>query len=172
MTGLPSVADVVDAFRAALVEATDPPIGEDVLGLLRALHRNNLEQWRQEDATRRPGAGDAAVAEGKRAIDALNAARHRLVEAVDAALARAIEQNPSATPTTETPAMVFDRLSVLTIRIHFTEEAGNGFAARLPALHSQVALMQEGLEGLFDDVRAGRKRFVPYESHKLYGSGD
>ena len=87
-------------------------------------------------------------------------------------LAAAIEQNPSATPTTETPAMVFDRLSVLTIRVHFTEGAGDRFAARLPVLRFQVALIQEALEGLFDDVRAGRKRFVPYESLKLYGSGE
>jgi hypothetical protein len=172
VTDLPSVADVVDAFRAAPEAATAPPRGEDVLGLLHALHRNNLEQWRQEDATRDPGAGDAAVAEAKRAIDALNGTRHRLVEAVDVAFAGAIEQNPAATPTTETPAMVFDRLSVLTIRIHFTEGAGDGFAARLPALELQVALLQEALEGLFDDVRAGRKRFVPYESLKLYGSGE
>jgi len=172
VTGLPSVPDVVDAFRAALVEATTHPRAEDVLGLLHALHRNNLEQWRQEDATRDPGSGDAAVAEAKRAIDALNATRHRLVEAIDATLAGAIGQNPSATPTTETPAMVFDRLSVLTIRIHFTEGAGAGFAARLPALRLQIALIQEALEGLFDDVRAGRKRFVPYESLKLYGSGE
>jgi len=172
VTGLPSVAEVVDAFRAALVDATAPPRAEDVLGLLHALHCNNLEQWRREDATREPGAGDAAVAEAKRAIDALNATRHRLVEAVDAALAGAIEQNPSATPTTETPAMVFDRLSVLTIRIYFTEGAGDRFSARLPALRLQVALIHEALEGLFDDVRAGRKRFVPYESLKLYGSGE
>lgn len=171
MTDLPSVADVVDAFGAALAQATAPPSAEDVLGLLHALHRNNLEQWRWEDATRDPGAGDAAVTEAKRAIDALNATRHRLVEAVDTAFAAEIEQNQSATPTTETPAMVFDRLSVLTIRIYFTERAGDGFAARLPALRVQLALLQEALAGLFDDVHAGRKRFVPYESLKLYGSG-
>jgi hypothetical protein len=35
----------------------------------------------------------------------------------------------------------------------------------------QLALLQEALAGLFDDVHSGRKRFVPYESLKLYGSG-
>ncbi len=29
----------------------------------------------------------------------------------------------------------------------------------------------EALDGLFDDIRTGRKRFVPYQSLKLYGSG-
>jgi hypothetical protein len=73
--------------------------------------------------------------------------------------------------------MVFDRLSVLVIRISFTESAASSpredrdqFAARVPVLHEQLVLLQEGLEALFDDVRTGRRRFVPYQSLKLYGS--
>ncbi len=96
-----------------------------MLGLLLDLHRNNLDQWRCEDTTRGVDADDATVAAAKRDIDAHNATRHGLVEAIDAALADAVEQDPSATPATESPAMVFDRLSVLTIRLHFTE-AGSG----------------------------------------------
>jgi len=72
---------------------------------------------------------------------------------------------------------VFDRLSVLVVRMCFTEEAASSqradrdlYAARLPLLHQQLALLQEGLEALFDDVRTGRKRFLPYQSLKLYGS--
>jgi hypothetical protein len=88
-----------------------------------------------------------------------------------------IEQEPAAPPTTESPAMVFDRLSVLVIRITFTETAADSqqadaalYAARVPVLHQQLALLHEALEALFDDVRAGRKRFLPYQSLKLYGS--
>ena len=68
--------------------------------------------------------------------------------------------------------MVFDRLSVLTIRLHVTE-AGTGrdqLAGRLPLLRDQLTTLQQALDGLFDDVRAGRKRFVPYLSFKLYGA--
>ena len=72
--------------------------------------------------------------------------------------------------------MVFDRLSVLVIRISSTEDAATSerddrdlYAARLPVLRRQLALLQEALEALFDDVRTGRKRFVPYQSLKLYG---
>ena len=43
------------------------------------------------------------------------------------------------------------------------------YAARLPVLHEQLASLQAALEALFDDVRTGRKRFVPYQSLKLYG---
>ena len=72
--------------------------------------------------------------------------------------------------------MVFDRLSVLTIRIHFTESGRcvrsrtDGYRARLPLLRDQLTVVLEALDGLFDDIRAGRKRFVPYQSLKLYGS--
>jgi hypothetical protein len=174
--GVPSVGDVVAHFRRALGEEAREA-SNDTLGLLLALHRNNVDQWRREDVTRRPDADDATVAAAKRDIDKLNATRHGLVEAIDAALVAAIEQEPSATPTTESPGMVFDRLSVLTIRVHFTERAardtsadGDGYAVRLPVLQQHLTDLQEALEGLFDDVRTGRKRFVPYQSLKLYGS--
>ena len=173
---VPSASDVVAHFQRALHEGAPRPSG-DVLGLLLALHRNNLDQWQREDVTRAPDADDATVAAAKRDIDALNATRHGLVEAIDAALAAAIEQQPTATPATESPAMVFDRLSVLTIRIHFTESAARGssgdrerYLARLPLLREHLTVVVEALEGLFDDIRTGRKRFLPYQSLKLYGS--
>jgi hypothetical protein len=174
--GVPSVGDVIDEFERALRDGAPRP-SEDLLGLLLKLHRNNLEQWRTEDVTRVPDADDATVAAAKRDIDALNAIRHGLVEAVDAALSAAIDQEPSATPLTESPAMVFDRLSVLAIRIHFTERGaqaagvdGGGYTARLPLLRHQIVILRQALEALFDEVRAGQKRFLPYQSLKLYGS--
>ena len=77
---MPSARDVVTHFERALDGGT-PPLSGDVLGLLMALHRNNLAQWQKEDLTRAPGADDATVAAAKRDIDALNATRHHLVEA-------------------------------------------------------------------------------------------
>ena len=172
---VPAVADVVAEFRQALDEPS-PTAHSDLIGLLRGLHENNALQWDREDAARRDDADDHAVAGAKRDIDALNTKRHDLVEAIDAALAAAIHQSPSAPPTTESPAMVFDRLSVLVIRIASTEKAARTervdrdlWAARLPVLQEQLSSLQAGLEALFEDVQAGRKRFVPYRSFKLYG---
>jgi hypothetical protein len=168
----PSVAEVIGHFQRALADGMPPTPADGVLGRLLGLLGNNFDQWLREDATRVAGADDAVVAAAKRDIDALNATRHGLVEAIDAALCAGIEQDPSAPPATESPAMVFDRLSVLAIRIHFTERAAhNGYAERLPLLREQLALGREALEALVDDVHAGRKRFVPYRSLKLYGSG-
>jgi hypothetical protein len=168
MNRMPSGAEVVALFEAVLRDGAPVPASR-VHALLVELHENNLDQWQREDATRVAGADDASVAAAKRDIDKLNATRHRLVEAIDAALAAAIDQRASATPTTESPAMVYDRLSVLSIRIHATENAP-AYADRLPVLRGQLGIVQEALDGMLDDVRVGRKRFVPYQSLKLYGS--
>jgi len=169
MTDATVVSDVIAEFQRAI---RSPAIGaprRDVLGQLLELHQNNLEQWNREDAARQYADDNRAVAAAKRDIDLLNTKRHELVEAIDAALVAGIEQAPSAPPTTESPAMVFDRLSVLVIRIAFTEDVAD-YADRLPVLYEQLALLQAALEAVFDDVRAGRRRFVPYQSLKLYGS--
>jgi Protein of unknown function (DUF4254) len=115
------------------------------------------------------------VANAKREIDALNARRHHLVEAIDAAIDEALPQVPSATPSTESPGMVFDRLSVLVIRIYHTEvvavadrSGANQYMTRLPVLHDQLAMLEEALAALLEEIRAGTKRFVPYQSLKLY----
>ena len=110
-------------------------------------------------------------------LDALNLRRHHLVEAIDAAIDAAIVQTPSAAPATESPASVYDRLSILVIRIHFTERAASSprpdrdaFAMRLPVLRRQLEFLQEALEVLLHELRDGRKRFVPHQSLKLYES--
>jgi hypothetical protein len=175
LANVPEIAAVIAEFRRACFEPARPP-QRGVLGLLLELHHNNVAQWSSEDAARLDGADDRAVAAAKRDIDALNTKRHELVEAIDAALAAGIDQVSTAPPTTESPAMVFDRLSVLVIRIVSTEGAARSpradhdlYAVRLPVLYDQLALLQDALEALFDDVRTGRKRFVPYQSLKLYG---
>jgi hypothetical protein len=170
-TEVPTAAQVVTLFQQAL-RVSGPPEADGVLRTLLELHQNNLDQWRCEDISRSVDTSDEIVAAAKRAIDAHNATRHRLVEAIDAALADVVDQDESATPTTESPAMVFDRLSVLTIRLHVTEaRAGrDGVAGRVPVLRDQLTTLQTALDGLFDDLRAGRKRFVSYQSLKLYGA--
>jgi hypothetical protein len=174
-TNVPLVADAVAALRHAPA-GSRRPAPDRIIELLLRLHENNARQWDREDAARRQDEDDHAVAHAKRDIDALNSKRHDFVEAIDGALAAVIEQSQAAPPTTESPGMVFDRLSVLVLRIASTEEAAREeaadhalYAARLPVLHAQLASLQAALEALFDDVRAGRKRFVPYRGFKLYG---
>jgi ABC-type transporter Mla subunit MlaD len=159
---------VVAEFRRALHDPEHLPT-RPVVARLVDLLRSNLAQWNLEDEARGPGADDAAVAQAKRAIDELNAGRHHIVEEIDAAINGAVTQSASAPLATESPAMAFDRLSVLVIRIHHTERDAGRYAARLPVLYRQLADLQEAIDGLIAGVRDVTRRFVPYQSMKLYG---
>ena len=66
-TNLPSISAVIAEFRRAHREPARASSG--VLGLLLALHHNNVVQWTREDAARRDDADDRAVATAKRDID-------------------------------------------------------------------------------------------------------
>ena len=142
--------------------------------LLVELLLSNQKQWELEDVTRTPGADDATIARAKRSIDSLNLERHRLAERIDAAIDGALVQSVSATPATESPAMAFDRLSVLAIRLDRTNRAaltavnGGDFGRRLLRLSGQIEELAAAIDALLDDVRSGRRRFVPYEHLKLY----
>jgi hypothetical protein len=165
---MPTVAEVVAAFRRALEgpqEATD-----GLLGTLLGLHANNLDQWKLEDVARDPAATDAVIATAKRGIDRLNLKRHHFVEQVDSAIDASIAQTDSAPPATESPGMVFDRLSVLVIRLHHTEVASGPYGPRLPVLREQLASLETALERLLRDVREGERSFLPYRHLKLYGT--
>jgi Protein of unknown function (DUF4254) len=186
---VPPASEVVTRFRHSLEaqaapddrhpsdarRASDRPDSSGLMQLLVELLLSNLEQWELEDVTRTPAADDAIIAQAKRSIDSLNLERHRLAERVDAAIDAALVQSATATPSTESPAMAFDRLSVLAIRLDRTQRAarmaGNGggdFGRRLLRLSGQLEGLAAAIDALLDDVRAGRRRFVPYEHLKLY----
>ena len=193
MTGdpspMPPASEVVTRFRRWLGaqappddrlstdgrKGSDRPDPDGLMQLLLELLRSNLEQWELEDVTRTQGADDATVARAKRSIDRLNLERHRLTERVDAVIDATLVQSATATPSTESPAMAFDRLSVLAIRLDRTQRAarvagndGGDFGRRLLRLSGQLDELAAAIDALLEDVRAGRRRFVPYEHLKLY----
>ena len=185
---VPSASEVVTQFRrwlgsqaplddrhASDRRASDRPDSDGLVQLLLELLRSNLQQWELEDVTRIRGTDDATVASAKRSIDRLNLERHRLAERIDAAIDAAVEQSATATPSTESPAMAFDRLSVLAIRLDRTRRAaqltgdgGEDFGRRLVRLTGQLDELALAIDALLEDVGAGRRRFVPYQHFKLY----
>jgi hypothetical protein len=175
-TALPPVAEIVVELERAL-EGVRPVTTNRLLSLLLELHDSNVRQWDLEDETRVPGASDSVVADAKRAIDKLNLTRHRLIEEIDAVVHPQLRQSTTAPLVTESPGMVFDRLSVLIIRVARTAEESRSvsdgtdtYASRLPSLKRQLADLSAALETLLLDVRAGTRRFVPYEHQKLYAA--
>ncbi len=173
---VPPVAEIVVELERALGGARLVTPNR-LLSLLLELHDSNVRQWDLEDTTRVPGAFDSVVADAKRAIDRLNLTRHHLIEQIDGAMHAHLRQSTTAPLATESPGMVFDRLSVLIIRIARTAEKARSvsdgsdvYAGRLPSLQRQLAALSAALEVLLRDVRAGRRRFLPYEHLKLYAA--
>jgi Protein of unknown function (DUF4254) len=169
---LPRAAAIVARMERAATGQQESA-GTAVEAAIGALVESNLRQWDLEDATRDPGASDAQVAKAKRAIDRLNAGRHGLVEEIDAAIDSGLDQPATAPLATESPGMVLDRLSVLVIRRARTAEAAGTdpkLVARLGALAAQVGALSAALDSYMDELRAGTKRFLRYESLKLYGA--
>lgn len=174
---LPPASDIVAEIERAL--AGGPKSGTPATAidaptwatLVRELVASNLRQWDLEDTTRDPGASDTQVANAKREIDRLNIGRHRLVEEIDDAIDSALSQPDTAPIATESPGMVLDRLSVLIIRRARTAALSGraGFADRAIALESQVVALCVALDCYMNELRAGTRRFVRYESLKLYG---
>ncbi len=147
-----------------------------VMDPILALHRSNAVQWDREDDARADRADDALVAAAKRDIDQLNSTRHGFIEAIDCAILSAIHPRDGAPLVTESPGMAIDRLSVLVIRLASTEaRAASGapdagrYAERLPRLRCQLSVLEEAIATLFDDLATGARRFLAYESLKLYG---
>ena len=146
------------------------------------LHRANFDLWHEEDKARNPSASDGQIAAVKREIDRLNQRRNDLVEGCDrlllARLAAEGLPSPEAKLHSETPGMMLDRLSILTLKVYHTdlearrEHAPTGHLdrnrERLLVLRSQLDDLAGCLDDLWADVLAGRKRYKLYQQLKMY----
>jgi hypothetical protein len=144
-----------------------------------AHHRANFDLWHEEDKAREPGVPDAHIAQVKHAIDALNQTRNDLVETLDRELlAAAGAQNSFAPLQSESPGLIVDRLSILSLKIfHTGEEAQRSTAsdghrqknsARLALLQEQRADLAACLDNLWREVLNGKRRFKLYRQLKMY----
>ena len=144
-----------------------------------AQHRANFDLWHREDTARDPEATDSQIASIKRAIDALNQQRNDLVERIDLLLVEAAgEQAREAPLHSETPGLMIDRLSILTLKLYHTEQETLRPEAladhrernrlRLQVLLEQRRDLADALGALWADVLAGRRRFKLYRQMKMY----
>ncbi len=142
-------------------------------------HRANFDLWHEEDKARNPQAPDKAITAVKHAIDKLNQERNDYVEQIDAFLVQqAGTQNRQAPLQSETPGLIIDRLSILSLKIHHTAEQAERPSAsehhrarnreRLGILTEQRADLAACLDELWAQVMAGRRRFKLYRQLKMY----
>ena len=149
--------------------------------LITTMHRANFDLWHAEDEARLPTAQDAAAAAAKRTIDGVNQARNDAVERVDEALLRqlaTVTRVAGAEQHSETPGMMIDRLSILSLKLFHTREemerpaapAGHRDrnAARLAILLEQRYDLAACLDAVWQQICAGNRYFKRYQQLKMY----
>jgi hypothetical protein len=160
----------------------DAPAGNDWLDRVARQHRANFDLWHIEDEARTPGATDTDLAGVKRRIDSTNQLRNDLAEDLDRVLldwlSRRQLPNPDAALHSESPGLIIDRLSILSLKIYHTREETERREAppghtertrdRLAILHEQRADLAHCLDALWRDTLAGHRRFKLYRQLKMY----
>lgn len=156
--------------------------GQTLEAAMEQLHWANFELWHQEDAARDMTAGDSAIAAAKRSIDRINQRRNDQVEQCDLLLLELLakENLPAekAELHSETPGMMLDRLSIMSLkRYHTLEEldrsnapAGHGERnqQRLQILEAQRGDLAGCLDRCWQRVLRGQLRFQLYRQLKMY----
>ena len=146
------------------------------------LHRANFDLWHLEDAARDPHASDSIIADRKRKIDTVNQHRNNLLERVDeellSLLAPAALPDPAAPLHSETPGMILDRLSILSLKLFHTREETERTNVpqrhiernlkRLAILRRQCDDLTGCLASLWLEVSRGTRRFSLYKQMKMY----
>jgi hypothetical protein len=178
---LPEIVRIQDEFTTRWHSDPSVGTGTGVEGLVIEQHRQNFALWHQEDQARAPLASADEIAQTKRAIDALNQVRNDLIEAIDRELLQQLEAsgvNLAGELHSETPGMIIDRLSILSLKIFHTREQvdrADVQAAhvernrqRLEVLLQQRQDLADCLAALWRDVEKGTRYFKLYRQLKMY----
>lgn len=170
-----------ETWHRDALETWQPP-ASTWLALVARQHLANFELWHTEDAARAAGATDEQLAGVKRRIDATNQRRNDLAEAMDRMLLTLLATrnlpDPNAELHSETPGLMIDRLSILSLKIYHTREeigridAPPGHAERnrerLAILLEQRSDLAECLVRLWRQTMDGQRRFKLYRQLKMY----
>jgi len=170
----------------AMAEDVEPRAGDDWLAAVERQHRANFDLWHIEDEARTPHATDEDLAGVKRRIDTTNQLRNDLTEELDRILLGWLEgnglPNPGAPLNSESPGLMIDRLSILSLKIYHTREeamrkdAPAGHAARnrerLAVLDEQRNDLSDCLDAIWRETLAGTRRFKLYRQLKMYNDPD
>jgi hypothetical protein len=177
-----AIVHLQDARVRLWHESPPEPAGDGSLAaLIEAQHAANFTLWHAEDEARRSSADDAAIAAVKRQIDRVNQVRNDTTEQIDARLLASLREAgmaPRGEQHSETPGMMIDRLSILSLKLFHTREELDRPGA--PAGHrdrnaDRSATLQEQredlaccLERLWAQVCAGERCFKQYRQLKMY----
>jgi hypothetical protein len=162
-----------------------PAVPASLIGFERTVaeqHLANFELWHAEDDARTPEASDHHLASIKRFIDHANQRRNDLSEQCDVFLLNFLSQRdlpaPSAELHSESPGLILDRLSILSLKLfHTREEVDRADAPaghrernlqRLHILAEQRDDLAGALDRLWQQVLNRQRGFKLYRQLKMY----
>lgn len=141
----------------------------------------NFMLWHEEDIARIKDIDPLRIVEAKRNIDRYNQARNNAMEKIDEWILSYLETNgiePGKKIHSETPGMMIDRLSIMTLKkYHMQEEVDRTDASeehkakcadRVKVLTEQIGDLSEALRQVFEDLTASVLRFKVYRQFKMY----
>ena len=177
-----SINTIIDLQKQSTIDwhNTTPAITHnDLLGLVQANHMQNFLLWHEEDRARRDDLGFEHVYHAKRAIDKHNQERNNCMERIDQFICNLLPPSSAPCPIhTETPGMIIDRLSIMTLKQYHTEEETLRPDASLPhkekCLHrlsvvtQQLNDLKHSLQDLIDQAFSGQRTFRVYYQLKMY----
>jgi hypothetical protein len=145
-------------------------------------HLANFELWHAEDAARSPGATDQDIVAVKRLIDRVNQRRNDLTEQCDRLLLDFLHHHnlpaDGAELHSESPGLILDRLSILSLKVFHTQEeidrpeAPLGHSERnrerLCVLVEQRGDLASSLDRLWQQVLNRQRAFKLYRQLKMY----
>lgn len=160
-------------------ETFTPPEAGAPRNAIERNHRMNFDLWQEEDIARREDLSLDQMRDAKRAIDHCNQARNDAVEQMDVwLLGQLPPANPDSPLHSETPGMIIDRLSILSLKVYHmrleagwesaTEEHRRKCADRCAILEEQLRDQGECFQVLLAGMERGTRRFKLYRQLKMY----
>lgn len=157
-----------------------PAVTRDgLLALVEGNHLQNFSLWHEEDKARRDDMGHEYVYHAKRNIDKFNQERNNFMERIDQFICNLIGDMPTNCPMhTETPGMIIDRLSIMslkeyhmeeeTLRTDVSDDHKQQCAHKLSVLRQQLSDLTSSLQELINQVLAKQRGFRVYYQFKMY----
>lgn len=180
---IPGIMRLMAVWTERLKSLPDEPPEDNmpIKSLIYQLHRLNLLLWNNEDEARRSDIEDATQVNVKRESHRLNQARNDAIEKVDEWLLNNAYGHLTGLELpmrTETPGSVFDRLSILSLKIyHMSEQAQRLDVSdahrevcqqKLTVLLTQQADLEKALLEMFDDLNQSKIKMKIYRQFKMY----
>ena len=168
--------DMTDQWHQSPISLPEDAWLKAVLGN----HSENYQLWHEEDKARREDMGFEYVYKAKRAIDAHNQKRNNLMEAMDHYLLDYYKLlSQSHLPMhSETPGMMIDRLSILSLKIYHMglqtkrKDASDEHKATCFEKWQVINIQRDDLRQCLQDLLAAlkdqSKTFKLYKQMKMY----